>query len=282
MYGRVVVEQQHDSRGRSDHNKTLKIKSSTPEKTKQTLHKSQTMMILFTARKKTMLWQQIYNLENGTNIEGVTMSTSKEINGEWSHYIFKPTWQRSNGKRKSITARLVLYMSIISKKPSKVNYWSWKSFAWIDYSQQPLWFSTFLPRYKLHNKRNVAVSTRTCRNLRGLVYIGLMFWKWQKSRTLPRGAISSINYRLLSIQVKIIQITRFVRDLCVFMSVVYRFECLLLPTFCKHEMTRPPLFILVAVVTSHFPRLSAALGFPKCNSNHLRLNQVSLPPAACP
>lgn len=142
MYDRVVVEQQHDSRGRSDHNKTLKIKSSTPEKTKQTLHKSQTMMILFTARKKTMLWQQIYNLENGTNIEGVTMSTSKEINGEWSHYIFKPTWQRSNGRRKSITARLVLYMSIISKKPSKVNYWSWKSFAWIDYSQQPLWFST--------------------------------------------------------------------------------------------------------------------------------------------
>lgn len=62
-----------------------------------------------------MLWQQIYNLENGTNIEGVTMSTSKEINGEWSHYIFKPTWQRSNGRRKSITARLVLYMSIISK-----------------------------------------------------------------------------------------------------------------------------------------------------------------------
>lgn len=115
MYGRVVVEQQHDSRGRSDHNKTLKIKSSTPVKTKQTLHKSQTMMILFTARRKTMLWQQIYNLENGTNIEGVTMSTSKEINGEWSHYIFKPTWQRSNGKRKSITARLVLYMSIISK-----------------------------------------------------------------------------------------------------------------------------------------------------------------------
>uniref|UniRef100_A0A8W8KLW7 Uncharacterized protein n=1 Tax=Magallana gigas TaxID=29159 RepID=A0A8W8KLW7_MAGGI len=41
-------------------------------------------------------------------------------------------------------------------------------------------------------------------------------------------------------------------------------------------MTRPPLFILVAVVTSHFPRLSGALGFPKCNSNHLRINQIAV------